>query len=346
MRAELSPTKIIKFLFTVLLLGLLYYYIDSQDVVGPPEPSRDISENTVDYHEIWRISSIGLWASRRQSAYISVTPEQLVAYADTDDRYLMAFSLSTGEVDWQIEFNGSVDSLVVYQDKVYVASSGYPLQAYNIQTGKLVWESVLLPERLPYFLDVQVGTLVNYSSGSVQTFNLETGELTGEDRWETPTLSEPIKWLGKFELHQTTGELFNVDLDTGAIVWRTPTDEDSGFPLMIPPQSGNKLILTYGRGFDSDIYAIDLSTGQRLWKADDFFVSNAAVAGGKVYALRKDRRLMILDEMTGTELGYIEFDGSEIDPGRSPYWVGANDKGQVFVYFIDSLELIALQIKF
>ncbi|NIW45951.1 MAG: PQQ-binding-like beta-propeller repeat protein, partial [Gammaproteobacteria bacterium] len=89
-------------------------------------------------------------------------------------------------------------------------------------------------------------------------------------------------------------------------------------------------------------YALDYTTGERLWTANGPFVSNAAVSQGRVYALHQDGRLVILDETTGEELGFVQFSPAETP---SPtYWVGADDQGRIYVYFSDSQELISMKV--
>jgi outer membrane protein assembly factor BamB len=310
----------------------------------PEEPSRTLVETNLDLQEQWRISSLLIGSDNHQVASIRLAPGRVVMhdghFGNRGSR-LVAFSTSTGRLDWQVKHGRSVSSIAVDQNRLYIAHAGDPLQAYELQSGELAWLSVELPERVLYFLQVQDDVLFNFSRGLLQFFNPETGELLAEERWETPSNSLRFMRLDGFELHQTTSDLFRLNVETSGVVWRAPIDEDSGFPLRFPELSNNRLILTYGR-IDYDVYAIDFLTGQRLWKADSFFVSNAAVAQGKVYVLREDARLLVFDEITGRELGYAQFALPKTDPGGETYWVGANEEGQVFVYFSDSQELVAL----
>jgi len=124
-------------------------------------------------------------------------------------------------------------------------------------------------------------------------------------------------------------------------VWKTSIDEDSGWARAFPLLSNDRLVMIYGES-DPDLYVVDFETGQRLWKADDTFVSNVAVSNGNVYVLRDDARLMILDESSGVEQGYVQFAPANTDILSKKYWVGVDKVGGIFAYFSDSQELIGL----
>ncbi len=310
-------------------------------------PSRAIAETNLGVREIWRVSSWFVISDGHQFAYMFLVPSRIVAENSTrsEGTRLVSVDTSTGSVEWEVKYRERVSSIIADQSKLYVASAGYPLRAYELETGKLVWSGPDLPARRLYFLNLQNNTLLNYS-GSVQFLDPETGKLLREDSIEkTPSDSYFIMWLDEFTLrkssHQTSNELLKIRRETGEIVWRTPLDVTSGLARKFPILSDNRLIALFGR-IDMDLYVIDFTTGQRLWKANDTFVSNAAVSQGKVYALRQDARLMVFDEMTGAELGYVQFTPAETDPAGRTYWVGVDEQGRVFVSFSDSKELIAL----
>jgi outer membrane protein assembly factor BamB len=310
----------------------------------PAITERSIREDGLGVTKIWRVSPLLVSSDGHQFANIVLTPEYLILndnYSGViDGGKLIAFTTATGLTGWETKYNRSVASLVADQEKLYVASAGNPLQAYSLETGKLVWSGPKLRSRVLHALRIQNNTLVDIS-GVIQSFNLETGELLREEDFRTDNVSSFIMRLGEFDLRQTDKGLIKVR-QSGEVVWQMPfLGKPSGLAREFPFLSGNRLIAVVGR-VGLDLYVIDFDTGQRLWKAPGTYVSNAAVVKGKVYILRDDARLMVFDELTGAELGYIQFT-TPVDTGRSSYWVGVDDQGRMFVYFSDSGELIALK---
>jgi len=97
-----------------------------------------------------------------------------------------------------------------------------------------------------------------------------------------------------------------------------------------------------------DIIRANVQTGQVIWETSERnYLSNFALVGSRVYALREDLTLVAFDLDTGTILGTLQFDGPPAETvcrgiGGTVYWVVA-DGPYVLVYFGDTQELIALK---
>jgi len=326
----------------------------------PALPPRTITETNLQLSEVWRVSSLVVFSSGSDgSPQIALTPNQIVTINYKDGGWsskLVSYSTVTGSVNWKTHYGGAASSLIADQNRVYVASAGRRVEAYNLQTGKLLWSGMDdLPSRQRYDLDVRDGVLFNYQKATRETeeivyiYDINTGE-TLQKYTEVIDASHSalVMWLGQFALYQNLEDLFKINRETNKIMWRVPIENASGYNnakyfgiKQFPILSDNKLLVVSGR-IDLSIYALDYMTGKRLWTAKGPFTSNAAVSQGKVYALRQDARLVILDEATGTELGFVQFSPAETP--AATYWVGADDHGQIYVYFSDSQELIALKI--
>ncbi len=184
--------------------------------------------------------------------------------------------------------------------------------------------------------------------------DLETGALLGEDQPVLQKGAVLVMRSAEFDLLDIAAiprgnlpaELAKISRDPVEVLWRSPIDEGDGSPILFPVLSENKLFVPLRFFADVTLYVLDFTTGERLWKTDNTFVSNVAVAQGKVYLLRNDARLLVFEAESGTEIGYVQFNPAETHPksgGYSDrYWVGADNQGRVFVYFSDSMELVAL----
>jgi outer membrane protein assembly factor BamB len=268
-----------------------------------------------------------------------LTPDRII----TSDVELTSFDTETGLVGWKLNYGQSID-LTADQKKLYIVRTGRPLEAYNLETGDLVWSGRSFPEHQPYLLNIQQETLfIHSSSGLTYSFNAETGEQLTEESDDRLDDVLVMRWRD-FDLRYVYKDgvqtLLKIRRETGEVIWRTKAD--ISVPNLFPLLSNSKLILISGRR-DMTLYVVDFNTGQLLWQSKDPFVSYPAVSQGKVYALRKDARLMILDETSGTEIGYIQFTPEETP--WATYWVGVDEQGRIFVYFSDSQELFALSVK-
>jgi outer membrane protein assembly factor BamB len=268
-----------------------------------------------------------------------LAPERII----TSDVELISFDTATGAVEWKLNYDQPID-LTADQKKLYIVRTGRPLEAYNLETGDLVWSSHSFPERRPYFLNIQQDTLfISSNLGLTYSFDAETGALLTEEVDNRFNDVLVMRWHD-FDLRYAYKDgiqmLLKIRRENGEVIWQTKVDVS--VPDQFPLLSNNKLILISGQR-DMTLYAVDFNTGQLLWQSKDPFVSHPAVSQGKVYALRKDARLMILDETSGTEIGYIQFTPEETP--WATYWVGADEQGRIFVYFSDSQELFALAVK-
>lgn len=333
--SELEWRKIIPYLIiVVIVIGVSLYILFAPAAEPSPEiPSRSIDMNTMGVTEIWRISSLPIGSIRD----IVLTPESIIVY----NGRLTSFKIGDGLLEWEINYNRGSASMVADDEKVYVASGGDPLQAFDLKTGELVWSGLELKPRMIHFLMIKNDVLIE-DSDAIRLFDPKTGEFIREEKVITDNLGSFIVRLGDFDLRQKRDRGLIKMRKTGEFIWQTPLDNPSGLAHKYPILSNNKLITVVGRiGFD--LYVIDFETGQRLWKADGTFVSNAVVLDGKIYILRDDARLMVYDEVTGAELGHIQFTPAETDPAGKIYWIGVSDQGRIFVYFSDSDELIGLE---
>ena len=332
-----------KFFLVVIVLIMVIVACGQSGITPRPYPTRPttrlVMENNLDATEIWRVSSLRVGANT-----IIVTPHHILLN-NAKDR-LVSYDPATGSIKWKTKYEGGGSSISVDDKKLYVASPGEPLLAYDLETGNKVWSGPMLAIRRGHTLRIRDGVLVDLSD-VIRLFNPETGELLREEVFVNH--SPPAHYIMQIEgteLRQTSEALMRIEHNTRKTIWQTPFDDAKGLILRFPTVSDNNiLVLVTTQAIERDLHAIDFETGRRLWKINGDFVSNAAVVDGKIYILREDARLMVLDELTGGELGYIQFSPAETEAGIGEvrFWVGADDQGRIFVYFSDSEELIALK---
>jgi hypothetical protein len=91
------------------------------------------------------------------------------------------------------------------------------------------------------------------------------------------------------------------------------------------------------------IVRANVLTGAVTWQSTADFMSNFAIDGGSIYALRQDNNLAVIEANSGKELGEVTFSGPTPDL-QLGYWV-LTLYPYVVVYFGNTQELIALKGK-
>lgn len=351
--------RLLKKLF---LLGLLFIACRVNPfVIEPTQPSRSMSQTNLSLSENWRISNLVVWAPAYHFANVVLTDEQLIAVnyqAGVPSGKVISFNPNDGIKLWEFDYNKRyVSSMTRDQNRLFIASPGEPVKAFNLQTGRLVWASdKALTDRTSNVLQAQEDILFNYAFKDgqeiVHSFNPKTGDILNLERLPLDINRDGalLMRFNDIELRQRPSALTKINRETGETIWTTTIDSGNSFTggpylgiLYFPILYENKLVIVSGRiGLAIDV--VDYATGEHLWRTDRIFVSNAAVNDGKVYAIQDNARLMVFDLATGIELGYVQFTPKQTDPTENAYWVGVDEQGRVFVYFGDSQELIALDL--
>lgn len=195
---------------------------------------------------------------------------------------------------------------------IYFGTENGDVVALHAETGELVWriqvpgEVLVSPAVGDAFVVVKLGT------GALIGLNPDSGE----QRWvfenEQPPLtirgvSEPVIDSGGVIYGTANGRVGVLVVDRGLQAWEesiaTPkgstdlsrlVDVDAK-PIVV---AGN----VYAIAFNGELYAMDLRSGQQLWKRDYASFRNMAVSGTVLYLVDSVGRIYAVDRRNGTEL--------------------------------------------
>ncbi|MEM9493963.1 MAG: FAD-dependent oxidoreductase, partial [Myxococcota bacterium] len=104
---------------------------------------------------------------------------------------------------------------------------------------------------------------------------------------------------------QTRMELCGVDLDSGAVLWRTPVRAFRGMNILTPTVAEDgRHIFTASYGGGSFMYKVthanDGFTVEQVWQSDvEGYMSNPALIGGHLYLHRRDKKVSCIEVATG-----------------------------------------------
>ncbi len=196
--------------------------------------------------------------------------------------YAGAGPKTLGGVKWTFKAGGAIVASPVLADGVlYIASLDGLMHDIDAESGKEKWN---FKSSMPIASTPAVanGTLYFVSSrGALAALDIATGK----PKWVCPT-----EYERKFEAKNLHG------LPSPA---QTIPDAWDVY-ISSPAVDGNKVL--FGSG-DGNVYAVDASNGQVLWKfgTGDIVHASPAVANGVVYIGSWDSRFYAIDEETGLE---------------------------------------------
>lgn len=211
-----------------------------------------------------------------------------MVYIGSSDGTFYAVDEETGKVRWKKSTPGEVNSSPAVADgTVYVLDMRGVFHAYNAETGEQKWYFMTEFERR-----FQANRLHGYPP--VQQ--------TMPDSWDL-YLSSPAVANGKAYFGSGDGNIYALDAESGALVWKFTT----GDVVHASPAIANGIV--YIGSWDSNFYALDAETGAEKWRFkatedpvihnQQGFQSSATVSDGIVYVGCRDGHVYALDAANG-----------------------------------------------
>jgi len=264
--------------------------------------------------------------SARLSGGITLTPDSIVI--GTENAQVLAFSKTTGELNWETDVTGEVVAQPVYDSGVVVIhTTRGDLIALDSDTGEQLWN---LSNKQPNLslrgsatpAISQGGIVYGRADGYVSVALLSTGQ----PLWQLPVARpygateldrlvdvdmKPIISNGVVYALAYNGNLIAIDLLKGKQIWSRKYAGFSDIAL-----SGVTLYVTDYRGY---VYAIDRSSGTELWSNDKLSYRNltgVTVANEYIVVGDGEGYLHWLSRETGTFVAQqkLDSDGLYMEP--------------------------------
>lgn len=322
-----------------------------------PQPVRTVGESTLDIVEVWRFHTgpPNSWDSTLP--HLFVTGGKVVISYGAGQRYgdenfaswLTALSLETGQVIWQtrlVDPSHGTNIASAHQDneRLYLVYSSR-VSAFDLGTGQLLWSTPDLGQHVSYWF-------VPWESGDPLLLHSSERERIAIDPQIGTVLSrqpDDPEWLkvGQIEFVPTRQGLYAVDQQTEQVLWERLELQPAYRQLQRwPSVVGSDIVFESGDPCYNIIRA-NIRTGQVAWQTERVYLSNFAIIGSRLYALREDMMLVAFDLDSGAIAGTLKFNGLPSQTicthsGSDVYWVVAKDD-YIVVYLGDSCELIVLK---
>ena len=219
------------------------------------------------------------------------------AAAKADDKIIfgnrsgkvIALDASTGNEVWIFETAGPIfTEPEVVLPYVYVTSTDSNLYCFNVESGEKIWSYKSKAALVSHPVHNDGNIYFGGSDGKFRAVNAETGKLV----WDFMTIkkyveAKPLVAEGKVIFGSWDTFLYALDAKNGSMqwLWRGPKTGLLYSPAVVEPVYANGKVFIVAP--DRVMTAIDIETGQTVWRSDKFKVREnigLSVDGSTVFA--------------------------------------------------------------
>ena len=194
-----------------------------------------------------------------------------------------------------------------HKDILIVVDTISKYYAVDINNGKLLWSSY---NNAPFISDVKIENdkiFVVDSNNVLKCFSLNDGSLVWEYRSDTTTIKSSKKISiaidgNKVLFSNSSGDINAVDIDTGNLIWITPTANKLN--LIQPYLLKISDLVIYDRSVlfsnnNNEFFSIDINTGFINWTQKINTYIRPAIVNDLIFTVTLEGFLIIIDNPTG-----------------------------------------------
>ncbi|GAA0512255.1 outer membrane protein assembly factor BamB [Tatumella terrea] len=242
------------------------------------------------------------------------------------DRYgiVEALDANTGKQKWKVDlstrtgfFSSNIPALLsggitVQGNLLYIGTEHGKVFALNSSNGAVAWQTQVAGEALsrPVVSDGLV--LIHTSNGMFQALDQSTGASKWVVNLDVPALSlrgesAPATAYGGAIIGGDNGRVSAVIMNQGQIIWQQRISQPSGATEIdrlsdvdTTPVIVNGVV--YALAYNGSLSALDLRSGQIIWKRDIGGVKNLVVDNGRIYLVDQNDRVDAVNIDGGVEI--------------------------------------------
>jgi len=307
-------------LLSVTLLSGCSLFSGEEDVVKmSPLPTV---QNQFDPQTAWSTSvgdGIGDFYSNLHPAFLDGT-----VYAADRHGIVKAMNIADGKEVWSVDLSEKTGWLsrnrpallsggvTVAGAHAYIGSEKAQIYALNTADGTIAWQTRVAGEALsrPVVSDGLV--LVHTSNGILQALNESDGAVKWTVNLDMPSLSlrgesAPTSAYGAAIVGGDNGRVSAVLMQQGQMIWQQRISQATGATEIdrlsdvdTTPVVVNGVV--YALAYNGNLTALDLRSGQIMWKRELGSVNDFIVDGGRIYLVDQNDRLLALNTEGGVTL--------------------------------------------
>lgn len=303
--------RILRIGLLVTSLGLLGGCSTISDWLAPPEvvPPAKLQDikSQVDLSKLWSSSVSG-----DEGDGLALIPAYAAGrlYVASADGTVRAMDADTGKVLWSVDTGLPLSGGPGVGDgMVLVGTSGAEVVALSASDGKQLWTTQVSSEVLSAPAIADGAVVVRTIDGKVTALDETNGKQLWRYERQVPVLtlrgnSAPKIWHNEVICGMAAGHLVALDLATGNVDWDTVISTPSGRSELdrLTGIDGDPLIrngIAYVATYQGHVAAVDLDSGQILWRHKFSSYSSMAADQNRVYASDAEGQVVAMDIDTG-----------------------------------------------
>ncbi|KAB8308187.1 outer membrane protein assembly factor BamB [Erwinia endophytica] len=304
-------------LISVTLLSGCSWFSGEEDVVKmSPLPKV---ENQFTPEKVWSTSvgdGVGDYYSNLHPGWSDST-----VYAAERFGVVKALNASDGKELWKVDlsektgfFSKNLSALLsggvtVDGGHVYIGSERAQVYALNANNGSIAWQTQAAGEVLsrPVVSDGLV--LIHTSNGILQGLDQSSGVVKWTVNLDVPSLSlrgesAPAVAYGAAIVGGDSGRVSAVMLNQGQIIWQQRISQPTGATEIdrLADVDTTPIVLNnvvYALAYNGNLAAMDLRSGQIIWKREIGSVHDMVIDAGHIYLVDQDDRVVALSTEGG-----------------------------------------------
>ncbi|MFB6434575.1 MAG: outer membrane protein assembly factor BamB [Candidatus Malihini olakiniferum] len=250
--------------------------------------------------------------------------------------------------------------VTVSGDHLYVGSERAEVFRLNAADGTIEWKATASGEVLSRPVVSDGAVLVHTSNGMLQALNESDGAIKWTVNLAIPTLSlrgesAPATAFGAAIVGGDNGRVNAVLINQGQLIWQQRIAQASGSTEIdhlndvdTTPVVVGKLV--YALGYNGNMTALDLRSGQIVWKRELGSVQDFVINGDGIFVVDQNDRVVALSTKSGVNLwrqsnllhrnltGPALYNGDLVVGDSEGYlhWINTTDGRFVAQYKVDS----------
>lgn len=316
---QLRKTLLVGLVSVALLSGCSLFNSEEDVVTMSPLPTV---ENQFTPTKVWSTSvggGVGDYYSHLRPAWQGSS-----VFAADRKGLVKAMDIETGKEIWQTNLSEKTNfyssnrsamlsgGLTVSGSHVFVGSEKAIVYALNTDDGKVAWQTTVAGEAMsrPVVSDGMV--LVHTTNGMLQALNESDGAIKWTLNLDVPSLSlrgesSPTVAFGAAIVGGDNGRVSAVMMQQGQLIWQQRISQVTGTTEIdrlndvdMTPVVVDGVV--YALAYNGNLTALDLRSGQILWKRELGSVNDFIVDAGRIFLVDQNDRITALKTDGGITL--------------------------------------------
>ena len=216
---------------------------------------------------IWKVNYYQKAEKKLKPILTFANDQNILIVADNIAKYY-ALDIKTGKLLWTKNNSAPFNSQIkIYKNKFFITDFENILRCYSIKDGKELW--------------------------NVKT---DTAFIKSQKKLSIIIFEEKIFF------NNSIGDVSAIDVDTGKLLWQTPTQDSSIYESAFQLKTSDLIVSNKSIFFSNnknEFFSIDIDTGSLIWKQKINSVVRPTVINNLVFTVSNEGFLTIIENQTG-----------------------------------------------